>query len=82
MIVSLYLHTCMYVSSSSSLRIYTHQLRIQMTLEVRTVTVIHAPIYKYIGYVHIHAHLIIRTVVRIVGMGRMSHIYNIKCSRL
>ena len=25
---------------------------------------------------------IIRTVVRIVGMGRMSHIYNTKCSRL
>ena len=26
--------------------------------------------------------IIIRTVVRIVGMGRMSHIYNTKCSRL
>ena len=26
--------------------------------------------------------LIIRTVVRIVGMGRMSHICNTKCSRL
>ena len=25
---------------------------------------------------------IIRTVVRIVGMGRMSHIYNTKCSRI
>ena len=27
-------------------------------------------------------HYIIRTVVRIVGMGRMSHICNTKCSRL
>ena len=28
------------------------------------------------------AYIIIRTVVRIVGMGRMSHICNTKCSRL
>ena len=41
----------------------------------------------YMDYVHIGGALmygftIIRTVVRIVGMGRMSHICNTKCSRL
>ena len=36
----------------------------------------------YIYILDLDLDIIIRTVVRIVGMGRMSHICNTKCSRL
>ena len=41
---------------------------------------VNADQHHYTG--HYYGKDIIRTVVRIAGMGRMSHIYNTKCSRL